>query len=76
MSQIADMFPGTKPPRAKPRVMMHMIDAGYAAGQIGHFMCAKCGHDSDWVSATDTELRRGIPCPVCNGLADGQGVEG
>ncbi len=66
MTASPDLFPGTKPPRAKPRVMMHMIDAGWAVGSIGRFKCGQCGHDSDWIDATDTDLRRGVPCPACN----------
>ena len=59
-----DLFPDTKPPRAKPRVMMHVIDAGDC---IAKFECAKCGAKSEWVPiANITEGKRGIPCPTCN----------
>lgn len=59
----------------KPRViLMHAIDHGEAPGlmpgwrtaQGGHFKCSRCGHDAGWqFDLTSTEIRRGIPCPVC-----------
>jgi hypothetical protein len=56
-------------PRAKPRVMMHTIDAG-AGDELPcrvHFQCGKCGHDDGWHEvATWTEGKRGLPCPKCN----------
>lgn len=64
-----DLFPDTKPPRAKPRVLMHVIDAG---GEGAHdvmalMQCAKCGAESEWLSFKNvTEVKRGIPCPECN----------
>lgn len=70
-----DLFPGTKPPRAKPRVLMHVCDAG----QVSHgpeddlgkplcqMRCSRCGAQSDWlVFDTVTEAKRGIPCDACN----------
>jgi len=63
-----DLFPGTKPPRAKPRVMMHGTDFGYDGDiTIAHMVCPKCGHDADWLMFdNDTDARRGAPCPKCN----------
>ncbi|MEB1764625.1 hypothetical protein VDR48_19920 [Xanthomonas campestris pv. campestris] len=65
---MADLFPGTKPPRAKRRVMMHGDDFGYDGDiTLAHMVCPKCGHCGDWMSfENDTEARRGSPCPVCN----------
>lgn len=62
-----DLFPDTVPapvPRAPPRVMMHVCDAGDC---IAQFRCAKCGAVSGWLPfATITEAKRGIPCEACN----------
>lgn len=56
-----------KLPRARPRVMMHWDDAGHDGnGPIGNFRCAHCGHRAGWLRATESEMRRGVPCPVCN----------
>lgn len=65
-----------KPPRAKPRVLMHSDDHGVlpdGSGECAHFVCAKCG-ENDWFGCTRTEARRGIPCPKCNdGLSEKEG---
>lgn len=59
-----DLFPGTKPLRARPRVLMHVSDAGDC---IAKYRCAKCGAESGWLPfATITEAKRGIPCEACN----------
>lgn len=58
------LFPETKPPRKKPRKLMHVSDAG-----DGVLMeCAHCGYNSGWfhTDKTVTELKRGLPCPECN----------
>ena len=65
-----DMFTesGVKP-RRKPRVMMHVSDAGNGPGcQIIRFECTKCGHDTDWMEDVRnvSENKRGMPCPKCN----------
>ncbi|MBS7545562.1 hypothetical protein [Ancylobacter oerskovii] len=62
------MFQALRPPRAKPRVMMHGTDFGYDGDRtIAHMECQKCGHDGSWWNfANDTEAKRGAPCPVCN----------
>ena len=64
-------------PRAKPRVMMHVIDAGISHGAcacegrgepcIALFKCSKCGHESEWIECDNvTEAKKGIACPICN----------
>lgn len=70
-----DLFPGTKPPRGKPRVLMHVSDAGEchtgAAEDLGKpicvMRCTRCGAETDWlIFDTVTEAKRGIPCEACN----------
>lgn len=70
-----DLFPGTKPPRAKPRVLMHVTDSTDvhtgAADDLGKPMCrmrcTRCEAETDWlIFDTVTEAKRGIPCEVCN----------
>jgi DNA-directed RNA polymerase subunit RPC12/RpoP len=56
-----------KPPRNRPRVMMHVIDAGVMEGNICIYKCKQCGRETDWLEyETVTQARRGIPCPDCN----------
>jgi predicted Zn-ribbon and HTH transcriptional regulator len=72
MSLTLEMF--AKPPRKKPRVMMHVTDAGTSGlrdeeGEIelAEFRCGRCGYETDWERVyTPTEVRRGHPCPRCN----------
>lgn len=68
MKRALDLFPGTKPPRAKPRVMMHGVDFGYdGPWTLAHVVCGRCGHDGDWlIFDNDSDARRGAPCPACN----------
>jgi len=63
-NQTLELFPDTKPPRAKPRKMAHIIDGGPDAVM---FECS-CGWNSDWAhnNFTYTEIKRGIPCERCN----------
>jgi len=64
---MGDLFP--KPPRQRPRILMHVIDAGYADRDktIVKCKCKKCGYVSDWlVVDTITEAKRGLPCPKCH----------
>lgn len=67
------LFETPKKKRTKPRVLMHVFDAGNCGGcDDGEhdvcFECRKCGHQTDWVRVrTVTEGRRGVPCPKCNG---------
>ena len=55
-------------PRAPRRALMHFTDVGYidGLGQAAIFACKRCGFESDWQGASDTEVRRGVPCPRCN----------
>ena len=65
--KIDDFFPETIPPkpqRQKPRVLMHVSDAGCGFTQ---FTCNKCGHETDWlIFDSVSEAKRGMPCPKCN----------
>lgn len=64
-----DLRPEPKPPRQKPRVLMHVFDAGPGEETWGivRFQCLKCGDETDWMRVeTMTEAKRGIPCPKCN----------
>lgn len=67
-------------PRKPPTVRMRAIDHGQAPGLMpgwrtakgAHFRCWRCGHDAGWLfDLTNTEIRRGLPCPNCNGEMDG-----
>lgn len=56
-----------KPPRARPRVMMHWDDAGHSgSGPMGNFFCKRCGYRAGWLEASEAEMRRGVECPHCN----------
>jgi hypothetical protein len=61
-----DLFP--RPPRALPRKLMHVVDAGHCDnGVLVHFRCKRCGHDAGWFTVANvTEGKRGIPCPRCS----------
>jgi len=70
-----DLFPETLPIRPRPRVLMHVSDAGdsselSASGRVKpmcQMRCAKCGAETGWlVFDTVTEAKRGIPCERCN----------
>lgn len=72
------LFPETRKQRAKPRVLMHVFDAGGCDSDegthIARFECGKCGLKTDWlVMQTITETKRGIPCPNCNEEIDSNG---
>lgn len=64
-----------KPARARPRVLMHVCDAGDvqcgAEADLGKPMCrlrcSSCSVETDWLTfETVTEAKRGIPCEACN----------
>lgn len=64
-----------KPPRRRPRVMMHVLDAGSSgccdeAGssiEVACFRCRHCGYESDWIRIRNlSDGKRGHPCPRCN----------
>ena len=71
-----DLFPETVPapepraPRAKPRVLMHVSDAGWSDHHdkpMCTMRCSKCGAESDWlIFETISEAKRGTPCETCN----------
>lgn len=57
------------PVERKPRrVMLHARDSGiFPDGKLAaEFACTKCHYDSGWIYATSPDIRRGIPCPLCN----------
>lgn len=56
-----------RPARRKPRIVMHIADAG--SGMI-FFRCRRCGHEPGWAKMTGTisANKRGKPCPNCNKL--------
>jgi hypothetical protein len=66
----SDLFPGTKPPRAVPRKLMHVCDASTDDYDDGlatvRMSCTRCDHVSDWLAISVTEAKRGLPCPNCN----------
>ena len=67
-ARATDLFPETKVPRAKPRVMAHVFDAGCSCEtNLARFECKRCGWQSEWLSvASISDGKRGIPCPTCN----------
>lgn len=75
MGRTLEMF--DKPPRAKPRKLMHVCDAGDGPCSNDEtpisvrYLCPRCGHETGWMGArTVTESKRGIPCPKCNETAE------
>ena len=71
MNQQLLFEPEPQKPRAKPRVMMHVVDAGPGDVDDGHlvqFECPRCGNrPEDWDHVrTVSEGKRGKPCPKCN----------
>jgi hypothetical protein len=65
-----DLFPETKPPRARHRVLMHVSDArgdGPPDDVWCQMTCVRCAAETDWLLFRSvTESKRGIPCPDCN----------
>ena len=70
VGQLTLMPPPPKLPRAKPRKLMHFIDVGGGdceeGANLALFECKRCGHKSDWLVCSTTEVKRGVPCPECN----------
>lgn len=70
------LFEMPSAPRAKRRVLMHVIDAGDCGACRGNecdcvFYCRRCGHTSDWTRVANTsEGKRGQPCPFCNSASE------
>jgi hypothetical protein len=64
-----DLFPETKNPRARPRVLMHVCDSYGDGPDDVHckMQCPRCKTETRWLTfATVTEAKRGIPCENCN----------
>lgn len=63
------LFDNPPPPRAKPRKLMHVIDAGpdYMSDRSWVRMaCRRCGHEQDFHDMHFRQALRGVPCPQCN----------
>ncbi len=71
MKTLFEIEPAPKRPRAKPRVLMHVIDAGPGIDKkdMCRFGCIRCGHESEWLLCGTAEAKRGLPCLVCNKVA-------
>jgi hypothetical protein len=72
-----DLFSGTafSKPKRKRRRLAHFCDVGNVqcgdAEDLGkplaEMLCPRCGWKSDWlIFENDSEVKRGIPCPICN----------
>lgn len=79
MTKQIDMFEALRPPRAKPRVLMHVSDAGQVhcgdQEDLGKPMCRmrcrRCEHETGWLVFENlTQAKRGIPCPNCSASGD------
>lgn len=72
MARTPDMFAELKPPRQKPKKLMHVCDASGGCNEDGsgamvRMSCKLCGHETGWLYLpTVTEAKRGKPCPNCN----------
>ncbi len=71
MTQQPDLFPGTKPKRRSPKVLMQVVDAGDHGcvteyKWFVHLVCPKCGHDDGWSEHHTKREAERQPCPVCN----------
>lgn len=69
MKRLQDMFAELKPPKAKPRKLMHVCDAShddFDDKATVRLNCARCDYITDWLAMSVTEAKRGIPCPQCN----------
>ena len=66
MNRTKTMFDVSRP-RAKSRVLMHVIDAGaYLDDKDNVKFACKCGYESEWMVMRFAEAKRGVPCPKCN----------
>lgn len=73
MRRSADLFPEIRKIRNKPRVLMHFTNVSIndcvGSPILADMKCSRCGHnDGYWEFDTVTEVKRGIPCPVCNNI--------
>lgn len=57
-------------PPKKRKVLMRFIDAGPGSPNWAKFQCRKCQHEMETHTATNADLRKGFPCPVCNEVGD------
>jgi hypothetical protein len=74
---LADLFPDA--PRRPPQKLMHVHDVENESGTLlsmrcraGHehyVRCAPEGRQAKVDEHTVSEIRRGLPCPDCNGSA-------
>ena len=73
-----DLFDRQLPRRAR-RVLMTAVDIGQAptlmpgwkTSKGAHWVCNRCGHDEGWLfDMSTTEIRKRVPCPVCNAAGD------
>ncbi len=71
---MAQLFDKSILPRKARVKRMHVADAGQGCIQ---FVCPHCGHDTGWLKDehTFTENKRGLPCPKCNQMVGGEGIE-
>lgn len=62
-----NLFDNPPKPRAKPRIIMFVYDAGLDGDcEAVCLECRKCGHKIEWQHVrTVTEAKR-FPCPECN----------
>jgi hypothetical protein len=69
MTRQLTLFTFPKPPRRKPRRLMHVWDYG---GDVALFRC-RCGYQSGWIAAGRlSDDKRGRPCPRCNPIEGGE----
>jgi hypothetical protein len=61
------------PPRARPRKLMRVWDAGNdGTCNVVNFRCPHCGYNDGWTKFKGlTADKRGRPCPRCNEQAGG-----
>ena len=64
----AQLFPKGTLPRRPRKHLMHVYDAGSDHGHVN--MVCSCGYDDGFLYCYDdktlTQLKRGLPCPICN----------
>jgi len=61
-------------PRRKPRIMMHVTEAGQSnSGKVIQFECSKCLYNTGWLDDNHSlsTNKSGMPCPRCNNTAGG-----
>ncbi|MEQ8643121.1 MAG: hypothetical protein RID90_16890 [Marinovum algicola] len=67
-------LPGLERPKRKPpRVMAKVADAGGDSGTLVVYECSRCGWRSGWLdqsAKSNSDIRKGYPCPTCNQRGD------